>query len=138
VRVVCQRGAGGYVLEPFALVPFELLEIKFESRQYALMARKKRGGAKGKARRKARGGAQRKAPETGWIVTAQTLDEKPEYRTYYVKAPTEQETIKKVKERYIGDQVLMIAGKLSSNGFGLLAPRFGDDGVLDAESVNLL
>jgi hypothetical protein len=71
-------------------------------------------------------------------VTAQTIDEKPKYRTYYVEAPTEQEAIKKAKEKYIGDQVLMIAGKLSSNGFGLLASRFGDDGVLDAESVNLL
>ena len=99
------------------------------------MAKKKRGGAKGKARRR----AQRKArPGAGWIVTAQTLDEKPEYRTYYVKAPTEQEAIKKVKEKYIGDQALTIAAKLSSNGFGLLASSFGDDSVLDAESVNLL
>jgi hypothetical protein len=80
------------------LVLFELLEVKFESRHYALMAKKKLGGAKGKARGK------------------------PEYRTYYVEAPTEQEAIKKVKEKYIGDQVLMIAGKLSSNGFGLPAP----------------
>ena len=99
------------------------------------MAKKKRGGAKGKAR----GGAKAKTrPEAGWIVTAQTLDKKPEYRTYYAKAPTEQEAIKKVKEKYIGDQVLMIAGKLSSDGFRLLSSRFGDDGVLDAESVNLL
>ena len=126
---------GRHVLRPFALVLFELLEIKFESRHYALMAKKKRGAARGKAR----GGAQRKARRgAGWIVTAQTLDEKPEYRTFYVKAPTEQQAIKKVKEKYIGDQVLTIAGKLSSNGFGLLASRFGDDGVLNAESVNLL
>jgi hypothetical protein len=135
VRVVCQRGAGRHVLRPFALVPFELLEIKFESRQYALMAKKKRGGAKGKTR----GGAQRKArPEAGWIVTAQTQDEKPEHRTYYVKAPTDREAIKKVQDRYIGDAVLMIAAKLTPNGFGILRPRFGDDGVLDAESVDLL
>jgi hypothetical protein len=91
------------------------------------------------AERKVRRVAERKArPGAGWIVTAQTLDEKPEYRTYYVKAPTEQEAIKKVKEKYIGDQVLTIAAKLSSNGFGLLASSFGDDSVLDAESVNLL
>ena len=100
------------------------------------MAKKKRGGAKGKAR----GGAKAKTrPEAGWIVTAQTLDEKREYRTFYVKAPTAQEAINKVKETYyIADQVLMIAGKLTTDGFGLLARRFGDDVVLDAESVNLL
>jgi hypothetical protein len=82
----------------------------------------------------------RNAPiATGWIVVAQPHVQNPQHATYYVKAATEQEAKRKVKESYIleDDTVLMIAGKLTDNASGILEPRFGDDDILAADAVNL-
>ncbi len=78
-------------------------------------------------------------PDSAWIVFAQTRGQQPPRGTYYVRAGTEQEAKGKVREEYIrgDDLVLMIAGKLTANGLGILQRRFGSNDVLDAESINL-
>lgn len=82
----------------------------------------------------------RKAPtDIGWIVVAQTQVQKPKHATYYVKAATEKDAKGKVQANYVllDDPVLMIAAKLTDNGSGVLERRFGDDGILEADAVNL-
>jgi hypothetical protein len=74
----------------------------------------------------------------GWIVVAQTTTTPRQTVTHYVRAGTEGEAKSKVQDHYQGDRVMMIAGKLSPNGFGVLKDRFGDSDMLDAQSEDLL